>query len=78
MKKFDSILDDINRDIPDYYDTMYQDGYEPWQIEVAYERQSNKEVEKYYKKKEMINRRKALLQNFGFIGQVLDDEKRNR
>lgn len=27
-----TLLDYYNRQIPDYYDGMYLDGYEPWQI----------------------------------------------
>ena len=27
-----TLLDYYNRQLPDYYDGMYLDGYEPWQI----------------------------------------------
>ena len=27
-----SIMNHYFRDVPDYYDTMYMDGYEPWEI----------------------------------------------
>ena len=27
-----TLLDYYNRQIPDYYDGMYLDGYQPWQI----------------------------------------------
>jgi len=29
---FTTMFDALHRDIPDYYPTMYLDGYEPWQI----------------------------------------------
>lgn len=29
-------LDFMNRDVPDYYDTMYMDGYTPEQILMAH------------------------------------------
>ena len=31
----DSILDYFTQGIPDYYPTMYRDGYKPWQIMAA-------------------------------------------
>lgn len=49
---FTSILDDLHRDIPDYYPTMYLDGYEPWQIKVAFDRQTDRELAAYYEAKE--------------------------
>ena len=27
-----TVIDYHNRRIPEYYDTMYMDGYEPWEI----------------------------------------------
>lgn len=27
-----TIIDQLRRPIPDYYDTMYLDGYKPWEI----------------------------------------------
>lgn len=29
-------IDALNRDVPDYYDTMYMDGYTPEQILMAH------------------------------------------
>ena len=31
--------------LPDYYDTMYMDGFDPWQIMVAHHRTMIKEIE---------------------------------
>ena len=30
-----TVRNPYRREIPDYYDTMYQDGYEPWEILAA-------------------------------------------
>ena len=27
-----SVFDQLQRPLPDYYDTMYKDGYKPWEI----------------------------------------------
>ena len=29
------MIEKLNRPLPDYYRTMYQDGYEPWEILAA-------------------------------------------
>ena len=56
---FTSMFDYLHRDIPDYYPTMYMDGYEPWQIQVAFDRQRNKEVAAYYQQKEAAKENEA-------------------
>ena len=33
-----SLLEQHNRRIPDYYPTMYLDGFEPWEVMYAAER----------------------------------------
>ena len=40
-----SLADYYNRNIPEYYDTMYQDGYTPEQIMTAFRRKMSQEYE---------------------------------
>lgn len=40
-----SLADYYNRNIPEYYDTMYQDGYTPDQIMTAFHRKISQEYE---------------------------------
>lgn len=36
---------DNPNNLPDYYDTMYLDGFEPWQILYAHRQTMNKQIE---------------------------------
>lgn len=38
-------LDFLNRDVPDYYDTMYKDGYTPEQILMAHRKMVREMIE---------------------------------
>jgi len=38
-----SLSDYYNRNIPEYYDTMYMDGYTPEQIMTAFRKKLNRE-----------------------------------
>ena len=35
---------DRNGNLPDYYDTMYLDGFEPWQIYEAFHRTARNQI----------------------------------
>ena len=35
---------DRNDNLPEYYDTMYLDGYEPWQIYEAFHRTARNQI----------------------------------
>lgn len=35
----------MNDNLPDYYDGMYKDGFEPWQILEAFRRTMRKQIE---------------------------------
>ena len=39
-----SIADYLHRNIPEYYDTMYLDGYTPTEIYIAFTKQRQKEL----------------------------------
>lgn len=39
-----SIADYLHRNIPEYYDTMYLDGYTETEIYIAHKRKMNKEL----------------------------------
>lgn len=39
-----SIADYLHRNIPEYYDTMYLDGYTETEIYIAFKRKMNKEL----------------------------------
>ena len=49
MDLFSSVLDELYDYIPEYYDDMYKDGYEQWQIDYAFDKKENKEIEEIYK-----------------------------
>ena len=40
-----SLLEQHNRRIPDYYPTMYLDGFEPWEVMYAAERQMYRQIQ---------------------------------
>ena len=40
-----SILEQHNRRIPDYYPTMYLDGFEPWEVMHAAKRQMYRQIQ---------------------------------
>lgn len=40
-----NFIDYAHRKIPDYYDTMYLDGFEPWEIEVAFRKKMQKIID---------------------------------
>lgn len=76
---FTTMFDALHRDIPDYYPTMYLDGYEPWQIQVAFDRQKDREVAEYYQKKEEAQKeaaKKEELQNVNVKGVATLNGKR--
>lgn len=53
-----TLSDYYNRNLPDYYPTMYQDGYEPWQIMQAFrntQRKKDREKEQSILEKEVFN-----------------------
>lgn len=35
-------IDELHKDIPEYYPTMYLDGFQPWQILVAARKAMNR------------------------------------
>ena len=35
---------DINDNLPEYYDSMYLDGFEPWQIYEAFHRTARNQI----------------------------------
>ena len=39
-----SIADYLHKNIPEYYDTMYLDGYTPTEIYIAFTKQRQKEL----------------------------------
>lgn len=45
-------INDLSEKVPDYYDTMYLDGYSPEEIWAAHHKSSRKAFEEYLKKKE--------------------------
>ncbi len=47
-----SITDYHTRHIPEYYDNMYLDGYEPWEIMVANRKRMMRMYDEYLAKKE--------------------------
>lgn len=50
-----SLSDYYNRQIPEYYDTMYMDGYTPEQIMTAFRKKSHREREERTEENEMPN-----------------------
>lgn len=47
-----SLTDYYTRHIPEYYDNMYMDGYEPWEIMVANRKRMMRMYDEYLAKKE--------------------------
>ncbi len=43
-----TLAEQATRHIPEYYDGMYLDGYEPWEIMVANRKRMNRMVAAYY------------------------------
>lgn len=56
-----NFIDYAHRKIPDYYDTMYLDGFEPWEIEVAFRKKMQKIID------ERLAQRKAQENKFDNI-----------
>ena len=50
-----SLIDQYFRDIPEYYDTMYMDGYTPEQIMHA----AHKKMQRMYEEREAAKRAEA-------------------
>ena len=53
-----TLSDYYNRNLPDYYPTMYLDGYEPWQIMQAFrniQRKKDREKEQSILEKQVFN-----------------------
>ena len=50
-----SLMDYYNRQIPEYYDTMYMDGYTPEQIMHA----AHKKMQRMYEEREAAKRAEA-------------------
>lgn len=50
-----SLSDYYNRQIPEYYDTMYMDGYTPEQIMTAFRKKLNREREERREASEIPN-----------------------
>ena len=50
-----TILTDFHRNVPEYYDTMYLDGYTPEQIMYA----AHKKMQRMYEEREAAKRAKA-------------------
>ena len=50
-----TILSDFHRNVPEYYDTMYLDGYTPEQIMYA----AHKKMQRMYEEREAAKRTKA-------------------
>ena len=50
-----SLSDYYNRQIPEYYDTMYMDGYTPEQIMMAFRKKLNREREERREASEIPN-----------------------
>ena len=50
-----SLSDYYNRQIPEYYDTMYMDGYTPEQIMTAFRKKPNREREERREANEIPN-----------------------
>ena len=50
-----SLMDYYNRQIPEYYDTMYMDGYTPEQIMHA----AHKKMQRMYEEREVTKRAEA-------------------
>ena len=51
-----SLIDQYFRDVPEYYDTMYMDGYTPEQIMHA----AHKKMQRMYEEREAAKRAEAL------------------
>ena len=49
-----NFIDYAHRKIPDYYDTMYLDGFEPWEIQVAIRKKHRLLAEEQRKKREEL------------------------
>ena len=50
-----TLADYYNRNIPEYYDTMYLDGYTPDEIMVAHHRTMRKRLEALRKEREQVD-----------------------
>ena len=50
-----SLIDQYFRDVPEYYDTMYMDGYSPEQIMHA----AHKKMQRMYEEREAAKRAEA-------------------
>ena len=49
-----NFIDYAHRKIPEYYDTMYLDGFEPWEIQVAIRKKHRLLAEEQRKKREEL------------------------
>ena len=50
-----TVIDYHNRRIPEYYDTMYMDGYEPWEILEAVHKSMRRRLAEREAEKNSVN-----------------------
>ena len=56
-----TLSDYYNRNLPDYYPTMYLDGYEPWQIMQAHRDKLYREYQEQYELAQMEKNLEAVI-----------------
>ena len=71
-----TLFDYHYRNIPEYYDTMYQDGYKPWEIKVAHKRMMEKQIAERKAEQAAAQAGDPVEQTVKFKGEVYVNGKR--
>ena len=72
---YNSVMDYYNRKIPEYYPTMYHDGYSPQEIYIAMQKKLNRQLAERSKKKQMEKERAKMEEDNDYIVDVKTEVK---
>ena len=72
---YNSIMDFYNRDIPEYYPTMYLDGYSPQQVYIAMHKKMSRQLAERRKKMQMEKERAKIEEDNDYIVDVKTEVK---
>ena len=72
---YNSVMDYYNRKIPEYYPTMYCDGYSPQEIYIAMQKKLNRQLAERSKKKQMEKERAKMEEDNDYIVDVKTEVK---